>query len=228
MLEKAGTSYQYNFSCMPQLQPSKTCLIPLLPGVYIQWLGTAFPVSTSLQPHQDHQKTNWGTRIRAEMPSTTISSSSLVKSWAFNERVEDFVQKLPRTNFPTELKELLCIFWWHAIGIFGILVPQHQSYLKDGRWEFNPGRIFVLAFDGVENQGGDRDKGPCKKMLRLIEIRTGSLHILLMSLPPGNVLGRKYLEHHQNWLSAVLTWMLPANYSQTHHSNNSVTPDSIH
>lgn len=84
-----------------------------------------------------------------------------------------------------------------------------------------------MAFDGLENEGRDRDKGPCEKMLGLIEIRTGSLHILLMSLPGGNVLGRKYLEHHQNWLSAALTWMLPANYSQIHHSNNTVTPVSI-
>lgn len=47
--------------------------------------------STSLQPHQDDQKTDLGTESSVEMPSTILSSAMLVKSLALKERVEGFV-----------------------------------------------------------------------------------------------------------------------------------------
>lgn len=49
---------------------------------------------------------------------------------------------------PEEGKDLFCVFWWHARGIFGILLPQHLGKSKvvrkmEDESLINPGRIFV-------------------------------------------------------------------------------------
>lgn len=104
MLENAGTSHQYYFSCVPQLQPSKTWLIPLLPVHVHPTAGN----STVHQSNPELPKKQWKTlhkSYQAKFPSR-VKRPSLCILVACNRN-----------------------FWYSSPSA----PREEQSYQKDGR-----------------------------------------------------------------------------------------------